>query len=104
MFGSIGFPEVVLIFVVVLMLFGPKKLPEFAKFFGKAMREFRKTVNEAKATIEDEIEKADMTKDINEFKQDLKEITSIDDIKEKTDIAKDLKEIDKDIKEVTRIG
>jgi sec-independent protein translocase protein TatA len=80
MIGSIGFPEVIMIFVVVLLLFGPKKLPDFAKTFGKALREFRKTVNDAKATIEEEIDKADLnvTEDIKAIDQDLKQIARMD--------------------------
>jgi TatA/E family protein of Tat protein translocase len=87
MIGSIGFPEVILIFVVVLLLFGPKKLPDFAKTFGKAIREFRKTVNEAKSTIEEEIEKADIhvaedlkqiNSDIKDLNQEIKSIASLD--------------------------
>ena len=74
MFGSIGFPEIIMIFVVVLLVFGPKKLPDFAKNFGKALREFRKTVNEAKSTIEEEIEKADVSEDIKNINQDIKDI------------------------------
>ncbi|MGE5342776.1 MAG: twin-arginine translocase TatA/TatE family subunit [Candidatus Omnitrophota bacterium] len=81
MFGSIGVPELILIFVVVLFLFGPNKLPDFAKTFGKALREFRKTVNEAKSAIEEEIQKSDVTGDIKE----------------------DLKEIDQDIKKIARM-
>lgn len=67
-----------MIFLVVLLLFGPKKLPDFAKTFGKAIREFRKTVNEAKSTIEEEIEKADVTRDLKEINRDIKEITTLD--------------------------
>ena len=76
MIGSLGFPEIILIFVVVLLLFGPKKLPDFAKTFGKAIREFRKTVNEAKSTIEEEIEKADLNvaEDLKEINRDIKEL------------------------------
>jgi TatA/E family protein of Tat protein translocase len=74
MFGSIGFPEIILILVVALLIFGPKKLPEFAKTVGKALREFRRTVNEAKSTIEEEIEKADETGDLKNIKQDIQEL------------------------------
>jgi sec-independent protein translocase protein TatA len=74
MFGSIGIPEIILIFVVVLLLFGPNKLPDFAKNFGKAVREFRKTLNEAKSTIEQEIDKADISRDIKEVNQDIQEV------------------------------
>ena len=60
MFGSVGFPELILVFIVVLLVFGPKKLPEFAKLLGKALHEFRSTVDEAKSAIEDEIYKEGM--------------------------------------------
>ncbi len=76
MFGPIGFPELMLIFMVVLLLFGPKKLPEFAKFLGKAIREFKKTVNDAKSTIEDELGDLNVTEDLKEIKQNLNEIKS----------------------------
>jgi Tat protein translocase TatB subunit len=77
MFGSIGFPELLMILVVALLVFGPKKLPEIAKMLGKTLREFRKTVNDAKATIEEEIEKADISKDLKEMDKDIKEITAV---------------------------
>lgn len=81
MIGSIGFPEVIMIFLVVMLLFGPKKLPDFAKTFGKALKEFRKTINDAKSTIEEEIEKADIGEDlkgIKEIRQDFQSIARFD--------------------------
>jgi len=45
-FGSIGMGELIVIFTVVLLLFGGKKLPELAKGIGKGMREFRKATRE----------------------------------------------------------
>lgn len=56
MFGSIGMPELILIFVVALLVFGPKKLPEIGKSLGKGLSEFKKASEELKKTIEDEIE------------------------------------------------
>ncbi len=44
--GSIGFTELLLIFLVVMLLFGAKKLPELARGLGQAMREFRKAARE----------------------------------------------------------
>ncbi len=44
--GSIGFTELLLIFLVVMLLFGAKKLPELARGLGQAMREFRKAAKE----------------------------------------------------------
>jgi sec-independent protein translocase protein TatA len=42
MLGSIGMPELILIFVVALLVFGPKKLPEIGKSLGKGLAEFKK--------------------------------------------------------------
>lgn len=56
MFGPIGMPELILIFVVALLVFGPKKLPEIGKSLGKGLAEFKKASDELKRTIEAEIE------------------------------------------------
>jgi sec-independent protein translocase protein TatA len=56
MFGSIGMPELILIFVVALLVFGPKKLPEIGKSLGKGLAEFKRASEDLKKTIEDEIE------------------------------------------------
>ncbi len=110
MFGSIGFPEVVLIFIVVLLLFGPQKLPEFAKLLGKAIREFRKTINDAKATIEDEIEKSDIADDLKDLKginREIKDLTDVNRIIDSTDFAgdlKDMKDLNREIKDMTQLN
>jgi TatA/E family protein of Tat protein translocase len=77
MFGSIGFPELIMIFMVALLVFGPKKLPEFAKLLGKTIREFRTTVDEAKAAIEDEIYKEGMTSQLKDIGKDVKDALNI---------------------------
>ena len=56
MFGTLGGPELFLIFVVALIVFGPRKLPEIGKSLGKMMGEFRKASNEFRSTIESEVE------------------------------------------------
>jgi|SRR5262245_5617210 len=56
MFGSIGMPELILIFIVALLVFGPKKLPELGKSLGRGLAEFKKASEDLKKTIEDEIE------------------------------------------------
>ena len=56
MFGTLGGPELFLIFVVALIVFGPRKLPEIGKSLGRMMGEFRRASNEFKSTIESEVE------------------------------------------------
>lgn len=53
--GSIGMPELVIIFVIALIIFGPRKLPELGKSLGRSINEFKRASNELKNTLEDEI-------------------------------------------------
>ena len=55
MFGSLGVPELLLIMVVALIVFGPRKLPEIGRTLGKALAEFRKATDDLKNTIEREV-------------------------------------------------
>jgi|SRR5208283_2055417 len=54
-FGNFSPVEFILIFLVALILFGPKKLPEIARTVGKALTEFRRASNELKATFDREL-------------------------------------------------
>jgi sec-independent protein translocase protein TatA len=54
MFGNLGFPELLIIMVVVLLLFGAKRIPEIAGSMGKGIKEFRKNINEATRDITSE--------------------------------------------------
>lgn len=53
--GSLGMQEIVIIFVLALIIFGPRKLPELGKSLGKGLAEFKKASNELKQTWEDEV-------------------------------------------------
>ena len=55
MFGSLGVSELILIFAVILIVFGPRRLPEIGKTLGKALGEFRKATDDLKNTIEREV-------------------------------------------------
>ena len=55
MFGSIGMPELIIIFVIALVIFGPRKLPELGRSLGKSLSEFKRAANEVKSTLEEEI-------------------------------------------------
>jgi TatA/E family protein of Tat protein translocase len=52
---NLGLPEMIFIFLLALIIFGPKKLPEIGRQIGKAMNEFKRASNEFKSQIEGEI-------------------------------------------------
>jgi len=56
MFGSLGMPELIVIFVIALIVFGPRKLPELGRSLGRSIAEFKKATNELQNTLEQEIE------------------------------------------------
>jgi TatA/E family protein of Tat protein translocase len=56
--GNLGMPELVMILLLALLLFGPKRLPDVGKQVGKALGEFRRASNDLKRTIEDEMDRA----------------------------------------------
>ena len=50
-FGNMGFMEILLILVVVLLLFGAKRIPEIAQSMGKGIREFKKSVSDVDRSL-----------------------------------------------------
>ena len=57
--GPLGIQEIVVIMVVALLIFGPKKLPELGRSIGKTLAEFRRASNEIKTNIRKELEDPD---------------------------------------------
>lgn len=63
MFGSIGMPELIIILVIALIIFGPRKLPELGKSLGKSINEFKRASADLQNTLEQEIKLEDQQKD-----------------------------------------
>jgi sec-independent protein translocase protein TatA len=55
MFGSIGMPELIIIFVIALIVFGPRKLPDLGRSLGKSLAEIKRASSELQRTLEEEI-------------------------------------------------
>lgn len=65
--GPLGTQELVFIFILALLLFGPKKLPELGRTFAKAMKEFRKAQSDLKSTFDREMANLERETGINEL-------------------------------------
>lgn len=59
MFGSIGGTELLVIMVIALLIFGPRKLPELGRSIGKGLSEFKRASNDLRRSLEDEINAED---------------------------------------------
>jgi TatA/E family protein of Tat protein translocase len=69
--GQLGMMELVVIFVVALLVFGPKKLPELGKSLGKGLREFKRATDDLKSSWNDQVRDVEQT--ANEATSDLRE-------------------------------
>jgi sec-independent protein translocase protein TatA len=68
MFG-LGIPELILIFVIALVVFGPKKLPELGKSIGRAMAEFKKASEEFQESVRSEMKEVEKSADLEKVKK-----------------------------------
>ena len=69
MFGSIGGTELMVIMVIALLVFGPRKLPELGRSLGKGLSEFKRASNDLKRSLEEEIsleERSERSKQIDD--------------------------------------
>ena len=82
--GPLGFPELIIIFFIALIVFGPRKLPELGKSLGKGLREFKRATDDLKSNWEDQIKDAESS--VKDVKQTLADATS--------DLKKDFKDMD----------
>jgi sec-independent protein translocase protein TatA len=71
MIGTLGTPEMIFIFLLALVLFGPKELPELGRKVGKALVEFRRASNELKSTFDRELKSLEAETNLKEVQNDL---------------------------------
>lgn len=71
---NLGLPEILMIFLIALLFFGPRKLPEVGRMLGKAMAEFRKATYELRSTLEREVEMEEIAPEMNSLRKDLADI------------------------------
>jgi TatA/E family protein of Tat protein translocase len=62
MFGSVGFPELMVILIIALIVFGPRRLPEIGKALGQTINEFKKGANAIRESVETEIQREEQQK------------------------------------------
>jgi len=87
--GSLGMQEIMVIFILALIVFGPRKLPELGKTIGKGLAEFKKASNELKQTWEDEV-KLDKEKEaVSEILKDASSVSS-EVVKDASDAASEI--------------
>ena len=79
MFGSIGMPELIIILVIALIIFGPRKLPELGKSLGRSLNEFKKASTDLQNTLEQEIKIEEQKEAADKFKTDENKFTAADD-------------------------
>lgn len=75
--GPIGIPELIVIFILALLIFGPKKLPELGRNLGKALTEFRRASNDLRHAVEDEMR--ELERQTEEAKRAAKEAVALGD-------------------------
>ena len=71
--GSLGMQELIVVFILALIVFGPRKLPELGKTVGKGLAEFKRASNELKQTWEDEVRLDKEKKEVSDILEDSKQ-------------------------------
>ena len=105
MLGPIGMQELIIIFVIALIVFGPRKLPQLGKSLGKSIAEFKRASNELRSTLEEEIRVEETRREIMEPIENLrKEATSLVQEAEASSSASDRSDEPKTAEDVSGTG
>jgi sec-independent protein translocase protein TatA len=90
--GSLGWQEIFVIFLIALLVLGPRKLPELGKTLGKGLAEFKKASNELKQTWEEEVRLDKAKEEVSEILKDSTTQTAgiLEDVKDSVGL-KDIK-------------
>lgn len=70
--GQLGMGEIAVIFIIALLVFGPRKLPELGKSLGKGLREFKKATNDLKSSWDDQVR--DINREVSSATKDVKDV------------------------------
>lgn len=94
-------PEIIIIFLAILLLFGADKIPEFARGLAKGIKEFRRVTGEIKKEFDEST--ADVKKDFDDITKDVNRSTrdftgEFRDYIDDSDVVKDIKDLDDDLK------
>lgn len=96
---DIGMPELIVIFIVALLVFGPKKLPELGRTIGKGLGELKRALQDVKEQVETEFEET--TFDIRETVKDTKKQLELDVKQAEKTIDKTLRDVQKEVESET---
>ena len=77
MFGSLGGPEIILILVLALLLFGPRRLPQIGRSLGKSLAEFRRATTDFKLNLEREVDLAEVKEAGREISETVDEVKGL---------------------------
>lgn len=96
---SLGMQEIIVIFVLALIVFGPRKLPELGKSLGKSLAEFKKASNELKQTWEDEVakEKETLNSTLDDVNKSMADVN-----KSMTDVNQSMADVDRSTADVDK--
>jgi Tat protein translocase TatB subunit len=77
--GNFGFGELIMIFAVALVVFGPRKLPEIGRTIGAALREFRRATNDLKNTLDEEVRVDEVKKSLSAVRETASQMVGVPD-------------------------